>query len=220
MNTQKNPDIPIFQQQIFETTNPDVPLETRTLQEIRKQRGQSLTKSKIEELRSPGSFRLTTDKNNLSGSNTRHLFKNLYGETPLTFLFFSKQNIENIQKIIKFVVHREIGYVVDDQSTNELLIVMRAIFLEYSLHPKLPDPSMTEKERQELMKKYTTEVARLNTILVNHIVPKIVSQVQQYVDYLRDASQQPYHMDKPQNDSVKGQREYRSTTQVLLGGQL
>lgn len=220
MNTQVNPDMPIFQQQIFETTNADVPLETRTLQEIRKQRGQTLTTGKIEELRSPGSFRLTTGKNNLSGSNTRHLFKNLYGETPLTFLFFSKQNIENIQKIIKFVVHREIGYVVDDQSTNELLIIMRALFLEYSLHPKLPDPSMSEKERQELMKKYTTEVARLNTILVNHIVPKIVSQVQQYVDYLRDASQQPYHMDNPQNDSVKGQRQYRSATQVLLGGEL
>lgn len=220
MNTQQNPDLPIFQQQIFETTNPDVPLETRTLQQIRKQRGQRLTNQKVDDLQSPGSFRLTTNKNDLSGSNTRHLFKNLYGETPLTFLFFSKQNIDNIQKIIKFIVHREIGYVIDDQSTNELLIIMRAIFLEYSLHPKLPDPKMSQDEQIELMAKYTKEVSRLNTILVNHIVPKIVSQVQQYVDYLKDASEQPYHMDKPQNDSVKGQRQYRSTTQVLLGGNL
>jgi hypothetical protein len=220
MNIPTNTDVPIFQQQIFETTNKDVPLETRTLQQIRKQRGQRLTKSKVEDLKSPGSFILTTGDNEVSGSNTRHLFKNLYGETPLTFLFFSKKNINNIQNIIKFAVNREIGYVVDDQSTNELLIIMRAIFLEYSLHPKLPEPEMSEKDRNELMKKYTIEVARLNTILVNHIVPKIVSQIQQYVDYLKDASEQPYQMDKPINHSIKGQRQYRSVTQVLIGGEL
>jgi tetrahydromethanopterin S-methyltransferase subunit H len=97
---------------------------------------------------------------------------------------------------------------------------MRALFLEYSLHPKLITDKMSEQESAELLKKYTTEVSRLNTIVVNQVVPKIISQIQQYVDYLRDASTQPYYMDKPKNDSVKGQKQYRSTTQVLTGGDL
>ena len=135
-------------------------------------------------------------------------------------MFFSKKNIDNIQDILKFVVHRETSYIIDNQSVNELLIVMRALFLEYSLHPKLITDKMSEQERAELLKKYTTEVSRLNTIVVNQVVPKIISQIQQYVDYLRDASTQPYYMDKPKNDSVKGQKQYRSTTQVLTGGDL
>jgi hypothetical protein len=220
MNRVVREDLPVFQQQIFETTNADIPLENRTLQEITKERGQRLTKSKIDELISPGSYNFNTNDDSLSGSNTRHLFKNLYGETLLTFLFFSKTNIDNIQDILKFVVHRETKYIIDNQSVNELLIVMRALFLEYSLHPKLITDTMSDKERSELLKKYTKEVERLNMIVINQVVPKIISQIQQYVDYLRDASEQPYYMDKPQNDSVKGQKQYRSTTQVLIGGEL
>jgi cytochrome c556 len=95
---------------------------------------------------------------------------------------------------------------------------MRSIFLEYSSHPALISEEMSETERQILFKKYTNEVDRLNQIVVREIIPKIVSQIQQYVDYLRDASQQPYYMDKPKNESVKGQKQYRSVTQVLSGG--
>ena len=211
-------DVPIFHQQIFETPNSDLPLENRTLMSIRKQRAQRLTNNTVENLVSPGSFNLTPDDKKVSGSNTRFLFKNLYGETPLTFAFFSDKNIENLQNLIKFIVNREMGYVVDNQSTNELMIIMRSIFLEYSLHPKLIDDSMSDTEKKILLQKYTNEVDRLNKIVINSIVPKIISQIQQYIDYLKDASEQPYQMDKPENVSVQGQKQYRSTTQVLFGG--
>jgi hypothetical protein len=214
----QNPDVPIFHQKIFQTPNSDLPIEDRTLMSIRKQRAQRLTNDRVENLVSPGSFNLTPDDKRVSGSNTRALFKNLYGETPLTFAFFSSKNIENIQDLIKFVVHRETKYVIDNQSVNELMIIMRSIFLEYSLHPKLIDEKMTSQEKSELIIKYKNEVARLNQIVINAIVPKIISQIQQYLDYLRDASEQPYQMDKPKNESITGQKEYRSTTQVLFGG--
>jgi len=214
----QNPDVPIFHQKIFQTPNSDLPIEDRTLISIRKQRAQRLTNDRVENLVSPGSFNLTPDDKRVSGSNTRALFKNLYGETPLTFAFFSSKNIENIQDLIKFVVHRETKYVIDNQSVNELMIIMRSIFLEYSLHPKLIDEKMTSQEKSELIIKYKNEVARLNQIVINAIVPKIISQIQQYLDYLRDASEQPYQMDKPKNESITGQKEYRSTTQVLFGG--
>lgn len=214
----ENTDIPIFYQKIFETPNADIPIEDRTLMSIRKQRAQRLTNEKVDKLVSPGSFNLTPDDKSVSGSNTRFLFRNLYGETPLTFAFFSGKNIQNIQDLIKFTVHRETGYVIDNQSVNELMIIMRSIFLEYSLHPKLIDEKMSDQEKSELIIKYKNEVARLNQIVINAIVPKIISQIQQYLDYLRDASQQPYQMDKPKNESITGQKQYRSTTQVLFGG--
>lgn len=214
----QNTDIPIFHQKIFETSSADLPVDKRTLMSVSKQRAQRLTDDKVDKLISPGSFNLTPDDKTVSGSNTRFLFRNLYGETPLTFAFFSSKNLENIQNLIKLIVHKETNYVVDNQSVNELLIIMRSIFLEYSLHPKLIDEKMSKEEKAELIVKYKNEVSRLNQIVINAIVPKIISQIQQYLDYLRDASQQPYQMDKPKNESITGQKQYRSTTQVLFGG--
>lgn len=209
----------VFHPSIYEAIV-DTPYDGRTLLNIRKERSQRLTEKRVEDLKSPGTFKLIENDKSIAKSNTKYLFKNLYGETLLTQMFFSKKNIENIQKIIKFVVHRETGYVVDDQSYNELLIIMRSIFLEYSAHPLLIDDSMDENTKKMLYQKYKNEVKRLNDITANAIIPKLVSQLQQYVDYLRDASTQPYQVATPQNVSIAGQRDYRSITQVLLGGNL
>lgn len=162
----------------------------------------------------------STETNVTVHSNTRSMFKALYGETLLTLLFFSDENIANIQKLIRMLVFKHTEQVIDNQSETELLIVMRSVFLEYSAHPELIDESMPQKQKKLLYKKYTREVARLNEIVVNMTVPDVVSQVRQYFDYLRDASQQPYQIATPQNDSVAGARQYRSVTQVLLGGNL
>lgn len=218
MNTFKTPQT-VFHPSIFEAIT-DSPFDGRTLLNIRKERSQRLTDKDVEKLRSPGTFALTQNDDSISQSNTRHLFKNLYGETLLTKMFFSKKNIENIQSIIKYIVHKETGYIVDNQSYNELLIIMRSIFLEYSAHPALIDDSMDAQTKNALIRKYTLEVQRLNDITANSIVPNVISQLQQYLDYLRDASTQPYQKEMPLNDSISGKRDYRSITQVLLGGNL
>ena len=201
----------------------ETPGDKRTLLTVRKQRERKLPETDIKKLVSPGSFPLTdttTSNANVSGSNTRYLFKNLYGETLLTFLFFSERNIQNIQNIVRMLVYKEMNQVIDNQSTNELLVIMRSIFLEYSAHPPLIDASTPESQKQKLFGMYTREVSRLNEIVINEIVPKIVSQLQQYLDYLRDASTQPYQMETPKNVSIAGERQYRSVTQVLTGGEL
>lgn len=221
MNIELNKEqAPIFHPSFFESPDSHTPKEQRTLMTIRQLRGQRLTNKNVENMESPGIHKFTVDDKKLSGSNTRHLFKNLYGETLLTFLFFSEKNINSIQNLIKYLVFKETNYVVDKQSINELLIIMRSIFLEYSAHPPLIDEKMSEETKQKLFKKYTDEVARLNDIVVTSIVPKVISQLQQYLDYLRDASSQPYEIETPKNESITGERQYRSVTQVLLGGNL
>jgi hypothetical protein len=182
---------------------------------------QTSTKFEIPNtMTSRGKYALTENDERLAPSNTKYLFKNLYGETLLTSMFFSSTNIESIQKLVRLFVFKETGQVIDNQSTNELLIIMRSIFLEYSAHPKLPSDDMTDLEKQKLYKQYTKEVFRLNDITVNTIVPKVISQMQQYLDYLRDISQRPYVKENPKNDSISGQRKYRSVTQILTGGNL
>ena len=148
------------------------------------------------------------------------MFKNLYGETLLTFLFFSSENIENIQKLIRMLVYKETKQVVDNQSNTELLVIMRSVFLAYSEHPKLIDETMSQEEKDHLITLYTDEVHRLNQLIIDTCVPIVVSQLQQYLVYLYDASTPLKIMEKPLSTSVSGTKNYRSQTQVLLGGEL
>ena len=152
--------------------------------------------------------------------NEKHLFRNLYGETLLTNLFFSKQNIENIQNVIKLLIYRQTNMIIDKQSYNELMVIMRSLFLEHSRHPKLLTENMEERQKRDLLQKYTNEVSRLNQLVINTVVPKVISQMQQYITYLQDSTAPPFQQQRPTNESIAGQREYKSITQVLLGTKL
>jgi hypothetical protein len=92
-----NTPITKFHPKLFESPNYHLPQEDRTISMLRDQRSSKLANVDLDKLESPGSFKLTVDDNFLSPSNTSSLFKNLYGETLLTRLFFSATNVQNIQ---------------------------------------------------------------------------------------------------------------------------
>jgi hypothetical protein len=198
-------------------TNNEYVKNQRTILAVQNERSQALATTDLPHLQSPGKYKFTEDDTRFAGSNTKSLFKNLYGETPLTFLFFSGKNIDNIQNLIRFVVHKEIGQSIDNQDPTELMIIMRSIFLEYSRHPKLIDDTMPQEMKNALFSQYTSEVDRLNQLVVNETVPRVISGLQQYLDYLRDASTQPIPHQLPQSMSSAGTKTYRSVTSVLTG---
>lgn len=152
----------------------------------------------------------------LSGDNTRFLYKADRGTSLLTHLYFSKRNINNLQNIIRFIVHRELAVVIDRQSNRELLVVMRSIFEQYSRHPPYLDETKSEEYNREVVQKTIREVDRLNDIVVNEIVPKVVSMVLQFFGYLEDVNGRRF-MEKPENVNIRGERNLRSTTDVLVG---
>lgn len=192
----------------------------RTLKSVNDDRSMIFPTLNLDKLISPGSYNFTENDTKLDGSNTKSMFKNLYGETLLTFLFFSEDNVYNLQKLIRMLVFKQVQKVIDNQSNTELLVVMRSIFLSYSAHPLLIDESMSLEVKKKLLDTYTKEVDRLNQLVLDTTVPLIVSQLQQYLTYLHDASTPLHIMEKPLNTSVSGTRNYRSQTQVLLGGNL
>lgn len=194
--------------------------QQRSLLSVTQEREKNLAVNDLDKLTSPGKYNFTIDDNKLNGSNTNSMFKNLYGETLLTFLYFSQQNIDNIQKLSKMLVFKHTNKIIDNQSNTELLVVMRSTFLAYSSHPKLIDESMSDDIKKVLLKQYTSEVDRLNQLVISSTVPLIISQLQQYLVYLYDASNPLSVMEKPVSTSVKGTKSYRSQTQVLLGGDL
>jgi hypothetical protein len=133
------------------------------------------------------------------GSNNetvKDLMRGNWEVTPLSIQFFSNNNIKDIQTQIRRRVFQESGanrWVIDDQSIDELKIIMRAMFLQYSQN--------NEAGIQQ-------QITRLNNMVTNWCVPRIMSEIQHYTFYLNDITHMPQQMSLPVNMSAAGTKSF------------
>lgn len=92
--------------------------------------------------------------------------------------FFSPENIDLINKQLILSVYRKTNkkFVICPQKDEDLIIVMRYVFIEYS---------------RNLPYNIDGQIKDLNCTVVGEILPTIISNVDQKVGYLRDISTQP-----------------------------
>ena len=160
-------------------------------------------------LEGKGNYQLSDNSKQVLNNNTYRVLHNVQ-PTPLSNAFFSGTNIQNIQDLLKFNVHKKTNLVIDNQSVEELMIVMRYIYLQYGKHPEYFKKGIPIKNQPELRKKYTDELSRLNELTLKYILPKLVKEIQAHYNYLKDANSPMYIMENPVNDSIVGQRQYKS----------
>ena len=113
-------------------------------------------------------------------------------ENAVSKAYFSGENLTRIQNAIRrqvFERSQPKGYVIDDQSVDELKMIMRAIYYTYARNL----PFDTEGQVQEL-----------NGRVVEWSVPHILSAVDAYMYYLQDISHMPVPLQQPMNLSRAG----------------
>jgi hypothetical protein len=95
--------------------------------------------------------------------------------TPLSNLFFSPQNQQTLQNGLRAGVYHMSNqkYVIAPQSNDDLKIVMRSIFMQYSSN----QPG-----------NITQQINELNKAVLNYSVPQIYGEAKGYLRYLHDAS--------------------------------
>jgi len=99
--------------------------------------------------------------------------------TELATHYFSEGNLKAINNAIRRAVYEKSGskkYIIDDQSADELTIIMRTMYLQYA---------------QNLPYDIPGQVADLNEKVLNWSVPHILSAVDHYNYYLNDISHMP-----------------------------
>ena len=113
-----------------------------------------------------------------------------WNSTNLSNLFFSSENINNIQNgIINGVYEMSKGqYKIGPQNCDTLKIIMRSIFLQYSAN----QPNDISQQIQAL-----------NTMVLDYAVPQVYDGVKSYNKYLYDASTLTVPMARPQQASYK-----------------
>jgi hypothetical protein len=126
-------------------------------------------------------------------------------QSPFSRLYFSNENIEEIQKLLKYHVYLNTDkrHIIGRQSEQELIIIMKSVFLQYSKNP----------ENKECFKK---EISRLNSIVVSQSLPYVISNIEQHIGYIKDSSELYSPIDRPTSQSNTGTKINRSVSDVLF----
>lgn len=127
------------------------------------------------------------------------ILKTFQERNPLMDFFFSKKNIDHIQNlIIKMVDFQSSGsYHISKQSESELLIVMRSIYIKTPTNPYGTGAD------------FKTDICTLNKNVLDWVVPRILVNIQQYLGYIRDQSNNIRPIERPEFMSNTGNRVNR-----------
>ena len=110
----------------------------------------------------------------------------VFEDNALASVFFSAGNIQIIQNGIRAGVYQKSKglYVIPNQNVNNLKIIMRSTYLQYAEH--LPDG-------------ITTQVERLNKIVLDYCIPSVYNEAVGYEKYCQDQSSLVVPLEQPSN---------------------
>ena len=119
--------------------------------------------------------------------------KSILSDSKLSDMYFSRQNIDNLHfEIINRVYARSNGqFKIGKQSEIQLQIVMRSIFLQEAKH---------------LNCNFKKQISDLNEKVLEFCVPRIMTEINQFLGYKKDVNTMPVPLDHPQNLSGRGRK--------------
>uniref|UniRef100_A0A6C0JHY8 Minor capsid protein P8 central region domain-containing protein n=1 Tax=viral metagenome TaxID=1070528 RepID=A0A6C0JHY8_9ZZZZ len=128
----------------------------------------------------------------LDSINNQNL-SHTYDETKEQRFFFSKENIDNLQKLLKYHVwlQSEKTHVISEQNVNELLIIMKSIYLQYGSNSNI---------------NVIEQVKKLNAFVLDYCVPNILINIEMSRLYKKNVSKIPKPMELPKYISRAGTR--------------
>jgi len=130
---------------------------------------------------------------NLNKNYKCEALKGIQTSSLLSLAFFDAQNIDDLQNMIRYNIWllSNKQYVIGRQSDQDLHLVMRSMYLQYS---------------RNMNQDITSQVKILNTKVLDWCLPKIYSEILQYLKYKQDISTLPQPMDRASNLSNKGSK--------------
>ncbi len=145
----------------------------------------------------------STDAHDMISRNMEH--------TPVSSLFFSKQNINALQQGICNKVYNDSRgkYNIGKQSETELKIIMRStyfnslknnFFIQFQNENYNGSANYTGYDSDPTV----SQVRILNKAVLDWAVPQIITNIQQFEKYKQDVSMLPNPMDRPSLTSMAG----------------
>lgn len=149
---------------------------------------------------------------NINGSNTTALFEmkdkipaqslcggfrdamtGTWEDTLLSRAFFSSANIQALQNGIRAGVYNNSNgqYLIGEQNSDELKIIMRSIFLQNS---------------KNLPSNITQQISLLNNIVLEYAVRQVYREAEGYMKYQQDVGTMHEPIARPVMSTIKGKQ--------------
>lgn len=126
----------------------------------------------------------------LPNDNTNTISQSI-STNDLSEIFFSKNNIDKIQLLIITKVYNDSDkrFKINKQSEQELLIIMRSFYLQYSKNLSID------------IKK---QINNLNKMVIDWSSENIITNIEQYLNYKKVCSTLPMPLERAQLPTQKG----------------
>lgn len=137
-----------------------------------------------------------SDATNVASQTLRGMIE----ENEISRLFFSATNMDRLQKKIKLEIYENSKgkfNLEEDQDPNDLLVTMRYIYLDNCKN--LPHSTVRQ-------------VKILNNLVVEYVLPDIMTNIKQYYGYVKDISTPLQTPMRPMGTNSSGRRSLPSYT--------
>jgi hypothetical protein len=125
-----------------------------------------------------------------------YALKGIVEETPTSQIFFSKANMDLIQKTIRYDIFQKLKQVIDYQSYNALFVIMRSIYLQNG------DSGVASLD-------IANQIRVLNKMVIDYAVnEQILPNLKQYGGYIQKIGTLPVPLERSRNESIKGTKTY------------
>ena len=134
-----------------------------------------------------------TADHNKQGDFNEEATRGVHTNNPISSIFFSRTNIDALHEAIRYQVYVKSckKHVIGRQSERELKVIMRAVYLEHTRHT---DTNILP------------EIKRLNQLVLDFCVPRILQEINMYMTYKKDIERMPMPMDRGEFQSAKGSK--------------
>jgi hypothetical protein len=138
-------------------------------------------------------YNMFQETNSSSNNFASEAIKTIVQKNPVSDVFFSKANIDYLQKRIQQIVYERSNgeYQIGRQSDTELEIIMRSIYLQFSVNR--PDD-------------IRAQIQDLDQRVLDESIPSIMTGVQQYIQYTKDINRMYKPIDMPRSENSKGDK--------------
>ena len=145
-------------------------------------------------------------------NNTQERPDNSMTPTLLFALFFSRENMDLLQKSIRSNVFRWTGIRVGEQADTDLRQAMHSVFSRFARHV-----DEQQLAASVVLTHLKNEVARLDDIVVEESTQVIAQNIQAYKGYADFTTKPRQLLEPPLNTKITGTKIYRTPTDVIFG---
>lgn len=137
-------------------------------------------------------YPMTASHNKFADFNEEAI-KGIHSDNPISSTFFSHINIDALQEAIRYQVYLKSckKHIISRQSETELKIIMRAIYLQNGKH-----------RNYDIL----PEIRRLNQLVLDFCVPRILQEINMYMNYKNDIDKMPMPLERGEFQSAKGSK--------------